>query len=164
MQLFFKFLLHMASSQRQKQIHYSESLLSKMANRLRLVVDAAVVEVSTTTASAVCCTTSCVCIFSSSSLSLFEDSELMMRRRFWEPTGIGSSATRLALLLLLANISTGSAKSSWTSPPSLTESVAPFRKSILERKSAAVNVEGMRQNCSYDTVEETGWIVFSQTV
>jgi hypothetical protein len=25
-------------------------------------------------------------------------------------------------------------------------------------------VEGMRQNCSYDTVEETGWIVFSQTV
>ena len=71
--------------------HLYYPILSRMSNRLRLVVDAAVVEVSTTTASTICCTTFCVCIFSRIfscySLSLF-DSELMMGDVFESPQGL----------------------------------------------------------------------------
>ena len=82
-------------SQRKNRIHFSESLiLSRMANRLRLFFLRSCRR-SFDNNSLLChllYTTFCVCIFSCSSLSLF-DSELKMRRRFWEPTWIGSPAT-----------------------------------------------------------------------
>ena len=98
------------------------------------------------------------CFRSVCSPSLLDDSELMIRRRFWEPAGIASSARRLAPpLLMLATVSDASAKSIFSAPPAASDS---FKNSILERRPAFDRVAGMRQYCSCYTTKGLKLIFF----
>ena len=135
---------------------HSESLSVMTANRfVRLVFETAVDRVFSEGGEGDCSS----CFRSVCSPSLLDDSELMIRRRFWEPAGIASSARRLAPpLLMLATVSDASAKSIFSAPPAASDS---FKNSILERRPAFDRVAGMRQYCSCYTTKGLKLIFFS---